>query len=146
LVFTDLSSVKETEIVKHMTPTARSLAALRKDGWTCATVERWNAYAKIRQDLFGFADVLACKPGSGIVAIQVTSGSNAAARLDKIRKEPRAGLWLASGGRILIHGWAKRGPAGSRKLWTCRVVDVGVILADESKTLTATEINEGGEK
>ena len=39
------------------TPTARSLNRLRADGWLAQVVERWNAHAMIRQDLFGFIDV-----------------------------------------------------------------------------------------
>jgi hypothetical protein len=36
-----------------VTPTQRSLAYLRAEGWQVAIVERWNPHARIRQDLFG---------------------------------------------------------------------------------------------
>ena len=45
------------------TPTARTLAAMRREGWTVQVVERWNPHARIRQDLFGWADLLAVHPG-----------------------------------------------------------------------------------
>lgn len=63
-----------------MTPTQRSLCKLRADGWLVAVVERWNPYARVRQDLFGFADLLAIK-GNEVLAVQTTSGDHVAHRL-----------------------------------------------------------------
>ena len=40
-----------------MSPTARSLAHLRSLGYTARVVERWNPFAKIRQDLLGAAEI-----------------------------------------------------------------------------------------
>lgn len=108
-------------------PTQRSLAKLRADGWLVAVVERWNPYAKVRQDLFGFIDLLAIK-GNETLAVQTTSGSNVAARFEKIRNTSAghaAGLWLASPNRrLVIHGWRKAGPRGKRKVWECRELPV----------------------
>ena len=105
---------------KKKSPTQRSLEKLRKEGWTCAITERWNAYAKLRQDLFGFIDVLAFR-GNEVLAVQTTSGSNVSARLDKIHGLQSASLWLESPNRkIVIHGWAKRGGRGEVKHWDCR--------------------------
>lgn len=103
-----------------MTPTQRTLAALRKAGWTCAVVERWNQYARVRHDLFGFADVLAIG-ADGILAVQATTGANHAARREKILSEPRAAIWLAAGGLVEIWSWRVAGKRGTRKLWTPRV-------------------------
>ena len=61
-------------------PTQRSLAHLRALGYRVAIVERWNPFARIRQDLFGVLDLLAVKDGE-ILGVQVTSGSNVAARI-----------------------------------------------------------------
>ena len=101
------------------TPTQRALAELRKLGATAAIVERWNAFAKLRQDLFGFVDVLAIV-GGNIVAVQVTSGANHAARRSKILAEPRALAWLKAGGLIEIWSTSKKGAKGKRKLWKIR--------------------------
>ena len=30
---------------------------------------------------------------------------------------PKLRVWLRAGGRFQLHGWAKRGPRGKRKLW-----------------------------
>lgn len=104
-------------------PTQRSLKKMRKDGWLCAVTEKWNPYAKVRQDLFGFIDVLCVRPDE-MVAVQTTSGDNVSARLAKLRSLPTVALWLSSPTRtIQVHGWAKRGGRGERKLWSCRVVD-----------------------
>lgn len=103
-----------------MSPTQRTLAALRSAGWICAVVERWNAHAGVRQDLFGFADILAIRPGV-ILAIQVTTGGNHAARRAKLDGEPRVRDWLAAGGAVELWSWSLRGERGKRKLWTSRV-------------------------
>ncbi len=100
-----------------MSPTQRSLKWLRDQGFTVAIVERWNPYAKIRQDLFGCLDLLAISPTHGIIGIQATSTGNLSARDKKILAEPKAGIWLASGGKITCHGWSKKGARGKRKLW-----------------------------
>jgi hypothetical protein len=104
-----------------MSPCQRSLAKLRAEGWTCAITERWNQFAKVRQDLFGFCDVLCMLPSRGFLAVQTTSGDHVAERIAKIKAEPRAGIFLASGGKIQVHGWRKVGPRGQRKLWECRI-------------------------
>ncbi len=104
-----------------MTPTQRTLADLRADGFHAAVVEKWLAAVKIRQDLFGFADVIAFRPGQpGSVLVQTTSGSNVAARRDKILALPVARDWLRAGNWIRLDGWAKRGARGKRKVWTLR--------------------------
>ena len=104
------------------TPTQRSRDWLKKRGTVSQIVERWNSFARIRQDLFGFCDIVSLE--AKITAIQVTSGTNVAARVNKIFDEPRARAWLASGGMIEVHGWRKTGKAGKRKLWSLRRVAV----------------------
>ena len=101
-----------------MTPTARSLAYLRAKGFTAGVVERWIAPARRRIDLGGFGDIVCWHPEHGILAVQATSSANASARVWKILALPEAALWLASGGRIVVHGWGRRGLRGKRKLWT----------------------------
>jgi hypothetical protein len=120
-------------------PTARTLAEARKRGWGACVVEKWIPQKKRRLDAFGFGDILAVDPaGSGAILIQATSTPNMSSRVEKITTEPRAkdhpdgpgGLadkarvWLAAGNRILVWGWAKRGKAGERKLWTLREVEI----------------------
>lgn len=99
-------------------PTARTLAELRKQGYTAAIVERWNPWAKIRQDLYGFLDVLAIKTDEpGVLGIQTTTGSHAANRMHKAKQSPNLRIWLAGKNRFEVWAWSKRGPRGSRKTW-----------------------------
>lgn len=104
-----------------MTPTQRSLAALRSEGYHAQVMERWNPYAKVRVDAFGFGDILAFRAGQpGAVLVQTTSGANLSARRTKVLGNPFAHDWLKAGNWIRLDGWAKRGGRGERKLWTVR--------------------------
>lgn len=99
-------------------PTQRSLALLRKEGYTAAVVERWNSHARIRQDLFGIVDVLAL--GDGVVlGVQATSDSNVAARVTKISEHENTPALRKAGIRLEVWGWRKKGAR-----WQCRRVDV----------------------
>ncbi len=87
---------------KKLSPTQYALKKFRDLGYTMAITERWNPYAKIRQDLFGFIDLLAIKPGEPVIAIQATSTSNVSARIKKIKNIPEHLVWLETGARILV--------------------------------------------
>ena len=102
-----------------MTPTQRTLAKLRADGWTPAVVEHWNAHARIRQDLFGFIDILALRDGETL-AVQATSGSNVSARVAKIAASETAPIVRKAGWRIEVWGWRKN----SAGKYVLRVEDV----------------------
>lgn len=120
-------------------PTQRSLAKLRAEGWTAATVERWNPHVKIRQDLWGFGDLL-CFKGDEVLIVQTTSGSNLLARVAKIRMLPVADDWLRSEHRkIVVHGWLRKGPRGKRKTWRCREVCVKRRATADSWELVGVE-------
>lgn len=99
-------------------PTQRSLALMRERGYVCAVVERWNAYARIRQDLFGFIDVLAIGERGDTVGVQSTSYSNISARVAKIADHE---LWPAVnrvGWRVVVQGWRKvKGRWVVREVW-----------------------------
>jgi hypothetical protein len=102
-----------------MTPTQRALKLARGLGWQVAIVEKWNPHAKIRQDLFGVFDLLAVGNGK-ILGIQVSSGSNHAARVRKIREWAGLSDWLSAGGQAEVWTWSKKGPRGKAKVWTLR--------------------------
>ena len=114
-----------------MTPTARTLSALRADGWTAEVVEHWNPHARVRHDLFNIADILAVR-GRETLAVQVTAGSGVSARVRKLTASPALPLLHAAGWRVEVHGWrkvkVKRGGCASR--WACRIVN----LATENST------------
>jgi hypothetical protein len=87
-------------------PTARSLAYLRKTCQLVQVVEKWNPHARIRQDLFGIIDILAIRDGE-TVAVQSTSWSNTKSRINKINESDALEYLRAAGWIILVHGWRK---------------------------------------
>lgn len=101
-----------------MTPTQRSLAYLRAQGWQVAVVERWNPHARIRQDLFGVLDLLAVRDGQTL-GVQTTSGSNVAARARKIAEAEQVPALRKAGWLLHVHGWRK----GANGRWALREVD-----------------------
>ncbi len=103
-----------------MSPTKRARAELERLGWKSQIVERWNPFARVRQDLFGCIDIVAADPSVGILGVQACAGSSHATREAKIEAEPRAVVWIESGGRIEVWSFSKRGARGKRKLWTIR--------------------------
>jgi hypothetical protein len=102
-----------------MSPTQRSLAHLKALGYHAKVVERWNPFARVRQDLFG-GDILALKAGEPVLIVQATSGTNHAARRTKLEKEGFRALWTGAGARLEVWSWAKQGARGKRKTWTVR--------------------------
>jgi hypothetical protein len=89
-----------------MSPTARTLAYLRKQGMVCQVVERFNPFCKIRIDLFGCIDIVAVSE-TNIIGIQATSGSNHSARKKKILESDILPLWKKAGGVIKLISWIK---------------------------------------
>lgn len=89
-------------------PTELSLDFLRKQGYSVAITEHWNAFAKIRQDLFGIIDLVAIKAGiPGVLGIQTTSRTNISARVKKSMQNKDLLTWYKAGNRFLVHGWGK---------------------------------------
>ena len=67
-------------------PTQRTLKRMRESGdyVLVQIVEHWNAFARVRQDLFGIGDILGISITGESHIIQVTSYSNMNARIKKI--------------------------------------------------------------
>ncbi len=130
-----------------MTPTSRSLEALRKRGCLVAIVEHTvRIPAKpgespriFKRDLFGIFDLLALEPAmTGVLGVQLTDASNLAHRIAKLtRVDPEAKdpgaeearidavrRWLEAANRIEVHGWSLRGLRGRPKRWGCTVLDM----------------------
>lgn len=93
---------------KPFAATNSSRKLLESQGWTVGVVEQTIPHTFIKRDFLGFADLVCCSPSMGILAVQVTGGGHLSDRAEKIRQEPRAAIWLASGGRIQVHDWRKR--------------------------------------
>jgi hypothetical protein len=81
-------------------------------------VERWNAFARKRVDLFGVIDVVAITP-EGILGVQVTSGTNHSARVKKAKEEPAIVEWLKAGGKFEVWSFRKK-MKGKQARWVLR--------------------------
>lgn len=102
-----------------MSPTARTLAVLRERGYRCQVVEQTIPKTFIKRDLFGIVDVLGIREGETL-AVQVTSGSNVAARLTKISESEAIADIRKAGWTVHVHGWRK----GANGRWQLREIDV----------------------
>jgi len=74
----------------------------------------------IRQDLFGFIDVLAISDDGEVLAIQCTSKSNMSARIKKIESNPHLPACRAAGFQIEVWGWFKN----KQGRWECKIEDI----------------------
>lgn len=98
-----------------------SVKKLEAEGWTVGVVEQRIPHTFITRDFLGFCDLIAVSPTRGIMAVQVTGGGNAPKRVEKIRQEARAAIWLASNGRIQVHDWRKRAGQKDRE---CVIIEI----------------------
>jgi hypothetical protein len=99
-------------------PTQRTLAHLRKLGYTADVTERWIPGANVRRDLFGFIDILAIND-TEVLGVQATSGDHVAERVLKIVEHENYGL-VCKHIRVVVHGWRKN----AAKRWILREVEI----------------------
>jgi hypothetical protein len=100
-------------------PTQRSLAHLREQGYHCEIVEKWNSFTKQRKDLWGWCDILAIRKNE-VLAVQVTS-SAVSDRIKKIMASDTLALVRDAGIRIEVHGWRK---SAKTNRYVLRVEDI----------------------
>jgi hypothetical protein len=117
----------------------RSKKYLEQKGWHVWIVEHFNQWAHVRQDLYGFGDLVAIRHDSnGVWAINAcTDEGEVKSHIDKYLNgydnpkkgrqppNPHLPVWLASKNRFSLFGWGKRnqGGIGSRKVWTLRIIE-----------------------
>lgn len=99
-------------------PTARTMAWLRKQGYVCAVVEqRVPTLEHVTRDFCGFADIIAFN-AYDTIAVQATSAGNIRSRERKIWNEPRALAWAWGNHRhVWVVGWKKYTEAIMRRHW-----------------------------
>jgi hypothetical protein len=117
-------------MTKGLSPTQRTLQALREQGLICAIVEKFNQFGGkfgIRQDLFNIIDVLALD-GDNTIGVQCCA-SDHKAHFDKITIEHAQETieWLKSPYRKLyIYSWRKvklkRGGLAMR--WQAKIQEI----------------------
>ena len=100
-------------------PTSRTLEVLREQGYTVAVVERWNPHARIRQDLFGFIDILAIRRDETL-AVQATA-SGVSERIKKIMASDLLPKVREAGWKIQVWGWRK---SSKTKKYVLRIEDI----------------------
>lgn len=102
---------------RKKSPTARTMALLRKEGCEVAIVERKIPHCFISKDLFGMFDLLAIHPSlKGCLGIQCTSAANHAARVKKLLASPILPRWLQAGNGAEVISWRK----SAEGKWTAR--------------------------
>lgn len=89
-----------------LSPTQLTLRNLRERGFRAEVVERWNPYARIRQDLFGIIDVIGVRRGETI-GVQSTSFANRMSRVRKMADSEAIGDLREADWTIEVHGWRK---------------------------------------
>lgn len=105
---------------------------LREAGYTVYVVEHFNAFAKVRRDLFGFIDIVAMHPDiPGILGVQTTTGSHLAERKKKAEALLAYHLWIKTGNVVEFHGWRKILTGKKRREWR-PVIDRVPPLADQA--------------
>ena len=110
-----------------VSPTQRTLKANKDLNRDCGIVERWQQYGGkfgIRQDLFGFIDIIAIDPKQGIVGIQST-GQDWAGHVNKIfDKRDIVSKWLEHA-TLELWSWrkVKKKRGGKAMIWKARIGD-----------------------
>lgn len=116
-------------------PTGRTRQWLRKQGYLVGSTETYNAFSGHRHDLFGFCDLMAIpdrvlrgnefsqgmpRPLYYPIFIQVTSGSNHAARRNKMVESHAVETVLRCTAQVCIISWSEKKERGRQK-WFPRV-------------------------
>ena len=107
-------------------PTQRTLAYLRENGYHCDIVERFIRRPGLpgggfRKDFMSFGDILAF---SNTETVMVQScGTSYSSHLKKMLSNPNVALWLAGPRDVMLISWRplvkKRG--FKRKVWTPKI-------------------------
>lgn len=131
--------------LKGLTPTQRTLRAMREQGRVCAIVEKFNYYAGPfgrREDLFGIIDILALDPQKGVLGIQ-SAGQDFSKHLKKLLEDKSSECitWLSTPGTGLeLWGWrkVKLKKGGKAERWMPRIKKITLKDFQITKRTTAS--------
>jgi hypothetical protein len=88
--------------------TAKTMSALRAEGYTVHRAEYFHYFAKKRFDMGGFGDVIAWRAEPpDILVVQATDMQHRGEHLKKIDENPKAAEWVKAGGRLELWSWRK---------------------------------------
>ena len=100
-------------------PTQRSLAYVRDQGYRAEVVEKWNPHARVRQDLFTVIDIVALGNGETL-GVQTTTKANMNARVKKIVDCEAYPDLIRAGWKIIVHGWYR----DKNKKWCVKTLEL----------------------
>jgi len=129
-------------------PCVLSMDLLRDRGYVVGKTEHWNQYASVRQDLFGIVDIVAFCPRRRLhVYCQTTTRDHLSEHEEKVTGTEPFWWWIQTDGIFLLHGWAKRGDRGRRKLWEVIEIEFfSVLNADGTTFIIRTEHGRANEE
>lgn len=120
-------------------PTERTLAWLRKNGFTAGVVERRNPkMLRVTHDYLGIIDLIAVGEGHTI-GVQATSAANVGSRVNKVIESDNCAAWIKGNNRLLVVGWSKKGPRGAVKRWTPTIREI-VLIGETPFALRETQL------
>ena len=110
-----------------ISPTQRTLKKNRDEGRICGIVEKFQQYGGkfgIRQDLFGFIDIIAIDEKEGIVAIQST-GQDWSGHVKKILELDEIVIKWLQHAPLELWSWrkVKKVRGGKAMVWKPRIGD-----------------------
>ena len=96
-----------------MTPSARSAALLRAEGFLVDATEKRLPRCFISVDLYHAFDLVGIRIDRlGVLGVQVTTTSNQSKRLYKLLGNEAVRVWLMAGNAVELHGWKKSARTG----------------------------------
>jgi hypothetical protein len=87
-------------------PVERTMKSFRERGFDIDIAERYCAYSRRKNDLFGIIDLVAIKPMVGIIGIQCC-GKDYSEHDKKILSSELSLKWIRSTGILELWGWRK---------------------------------------
>lgn len=107
----------------------KTCEVMRLRGFLIEACQVWNSWSGTRKDLFGLFDYMAVHPEArGIVGVQTSTMTNLSGHVRKAHEQPALVPWLASGGRFVLHMWAKPGHwVAEKRLWTLLEIELGLV-------------------
>lgn len=108
---------------------ARTLEALRGEGWTCQTVEQPPSRFRPRRDLFGIGDILGIR-GEDTMLVQVAGPGERKSHIRKIEDSEHLTAVRDAGWSIELWTWSrvlrrkKNGQKGVQRVWKVRIDDL----------------------
>jgi hypothetical protein len=114
-----------------MTPTARTMAHLRRLGFVTARVEVYIPAVRRHRDLFGIGDVIGVHPRDrAVLLVQCTSDAHVADRLKRVRGRPELPALLAAGVAVEVWGWSLRAGRWRLRSVALRAEDLAAVVVE----------------